>query len=129
MRSRDRVFHICLAGPRVSGDWLLIQALRAQHQVTLMERVRLLSRNAILTGVDVLVLDCSQGLRPMNFLKRHFPDLCVVLVDGGLTRRQIAVAYQKGVKDYFPHPYDVKLLVERLHFLGSRFGNHARKAT
>ena len=57
MRSQDRVFHTCLAGPRVSSDWLLIQALRAQHQVTLVECVRLLSRNAILTGVDVM--DCS----------------------------------------------------------------------
>lgn len=121
---KDRVFHICLAGHTVSNDWGLIKQLKSRHQVTVVERVRLLSRNSILTGADVLVLDCSesQGLGPkiLPFLKKYFPALCVVLVDGGLTQKQIATAFQKGAKDYFSEPYDVKLLVERIDFWGAQ---------
>jgi DNA-binding NtrC family response regulator len=121
---KDRVFHICLAGRTVSNDWPLIQRLKPQHQVTLVERVRFLSRNSILAKTDVLVLDCSEseglGLRILPFLKKYFPALCVVLVDGGLTQKQIAAAFQEGAKDYFSAPYDAKLLVERVEVLGAQ---------
>jgi DNA-binding NtrC family response regulator len=120
---KDRVFHICLAGQAVSNDWPLIHRLKAQHQVTVVERVRLLSRNSILDKVDVLVLDCSEshglGLKILPFLKKYFPELCIVLVDGGLTQPQIAAAFRQGARDYFSEPYDLSLLVERVDALGA----------
>ncbi len=122
MAEKDQIFHICLAGRTVSNDWPLIRSLKTQHQVTVVERVRLLSRNAILAKADVLVLDCSEsqglGLRILPFLKRYFPELSVVLVDGGLTQQQIAAAFREGVQDYFSEPYDLALLVERIDALG-----------
>jgi len=119
---KDQAFHICLAGRTVCNDWSLIQSLKSQHQVTIVERIRLLSRNSILETADVLVLDCGAshglGLRIVPFLKKYHPRLCVVLVDGGLTQRQIAAAFREGARDYFTAPYNLKLLVERIQTLG-----------
>ena len=118
----SRVSHICLAGRTICNDWLLIRALKTQHQVTLVEHIQALSRNPILARVDVLVLDCGEnqkmGLGLVPNLKRDNPKMCVVLVDGGFTRQQIAKAFREGVKDYFAEPYDRRLLVERVEGLG-----------
>ncbi len=115
-------FHICLAGPVVSNDWSLIQRLKTQNQITLVERMRLLSRNAVLKKVDLLVLDCSEnrelGIELLSFLKKYYPSVNIVLVDGGFTQKQIAAAFQNGARDYFADPYDTNLLIERLDALG-----------
>ena len=120
-------FHICLAGRTVNNDWPLIQRLKAKHQVTLVEEVRLLSHNSILAKADVLVLDCSNSdglaLRILPFLKKFFPRLCTVLVDGGLSQQQIAGAFQRGALDYFSEPYDLTLLTERVEALGAKARN------
>jgi len=120
----EQVFHICLAGARVSNDLSLIQTLKSQHLITLVESIHLLSLSAILPGTDMVVLDCSGnldcGLRLVPWLKSHFPELVIVLVNGGLTQEQIASAFKEGAKDYFSDPYDVKLLAERVNALGAR---------
>jgi DNA-binding NtrC family response regulator len=59
----------------------------------------------------------SGCLKLVPWLKSHFPQLVVVLVNGGLTQEQIASAFKEGAKDYFSDPYDVKLLAERVNAL------------
>ena len=49
-------------------------------------------------------------------------ELCVVLVDGGITQKQIARAFEVGVKDYFAEPYDIELLAERIDALCTQLG-------
>jgi DNA-binding NtrC family response regulator len=125
MLQRDEgALHICLAGARVSNDLSLIQTLKSQHLVTLVESIHLLSISAILPGTDMVVLDCSgnheRGLQLVAWLNSHFPQLVVVLVNGGLSQEQIASAFKEGAKDYFSDPYDVKLLAERVNALGAR---------
>lgn len=131
LHGKTRVFHICLAGQAVSNDWALIQQLKRRHQVTVVERLRLLSRNSILAKADVLVMDSRENkrfsLKVLAFLKKHFPFLCVVLVNGGLTQKQIAAAFRAGVKDYFSDPYNLKLLRERLLFLARHAKNKGQK--
>lgn len=118
------VSHVCLAGRLVSNDWNLIQSLNSRYLVTLMERVDLLDRRSTLQDTQLLVLDCSRdaeaALESLTRLKREFPELCVLLVDGGLSQRQIAAAFKQGAKDYFAFPYDVRLLVERMDSLCTR---------
>jgi DNA-binding response OmpR family regulator len=125
MPQRDEeILHICLAGARVSNDLSLIQTLKSQHLVTLVESIHLLSLSPILPGTDMVVLDCSgnheRGLQLVPWLNSHFPQLVIVLVNGGLTQEQIASAFKEGAKDYFSDPYDVKLLAERVNALGAR---------
>jgi len=108
----------------VTDDWELIRRLRRRYLVTLMERVELLAQQDDLENTHLLVLDCSRSaklaLDCLVRLKEAYPDLCVLLVDGGLSQTQIAAAFRDGVKDYFASPYDVKLLVERLNSLCAR---------
>lgn len=121
MLQTQEILHVCLAGRKVSNDWGLIQSLRSRYLVTLLERVEHLVRSSFLIRAHLLVLDCSESAKlasqVLPRLKEDFPDLCVVLVDGGLSQKQIAAAFKEGVKDYFADPYDAKLLLERMDSL------------
>ena len=119
------VLHVCLAGRLVSNDWELIRRLRSRYLVTLMDNVDfLVRRSVLLKETQLLVLDCSRSLDAtlecLPQLKREFSDLCLILVDGGLSQAQIAAAFEAGARDYFASPYDVGLLVERVDSLCAR---------
>jgi DNA-binding NtrC family response regulator len=117
----DDVIQVCLAGRKVSSDWGLIQSLRSRCLVILVERVELLVQPSFLNRTHLLVLDCSGSAevvpQVLPRLKEELPNLSVVLVDGGLSQKQIAGAFKEGVKDYFADPYDVALLLERMDSL------------
>jgi DNA-binding NarL/FixJ family response regulator len=117
----EHACHICLAGRTVSNNWSLIEPLKKQAQVTVVEPIDLLLRNAVLSTVSVLVLDCTDGgavgIEALRALKRTYPRLCVVLVNGGLTQNEIAAAFREGARDYFSHHYNTQLLVERVQYL------------
>lgn len=121
MSQTQEILHVCLAGRKVSNDWGLIQSLRSRYLVTLLERVELLVRRSFLNRPHLLVLDCSESAELVSQvlprLKEEFPDLCIVLVDGGLSQKQIAAAFKEGIKDYFADPYDADLLLERMDSL------------
>ena len=121
LSSTQEILHVCLAGPKVTNDWGLIQSLRSRYLVTLLERIELLVRRSFLSGTHLLVLDCSENAELLSEvlprLKEEFPDLCVVLVDGGLSQKQIAASFKEGVQDYFADPYDAELLRERMDSL------------
>jgi DNA-binding NtrC family response regulator len=128
--SRKKHFaHICLTGKKVSLDWQLINGLNVRHRVTLTKPEHLLSDSSVLRTVDILVLDCNnfEMLRfdLITFLKKvkaAFPKLCTVVINGGLSQQAIAGAFREGISDYFPDPYEVKLILERLEFLIKKFG-------
>ncbi len=123
MSSNREVAHVCLVGPLVTDDWELIRSLRSRYLVTLVERVDYLSRPSNLAKTQLMVMDCSQSgdnvLDGLPGLKREFSDLDLLLVDGGLSQKQIAQAFEDGVKDYFSAPYPVDLLIERIDSLCS----------
>jgi hypothetical protein len=118
------IAHVCLAGPKVCNDWLLIQALKARHPVTLVEQAGLLAEDPLMETVHVLALDGdAAGLGTGDFLgrlKRSYPALYVLLVDGALDQGRLAVGFQQGARDYFPEPYDVRLLAERIEYFCGR---------
>jgi DNA-binding NtrC family response regulator len=117
----DSIPQICLAGRTVSNDWPLIQALKGRHAVTLVDRVEGLASAPLLAAVRVLVLDAAgsggAALRLLPAIRDNHPVVCVLLVDGGLDQRQLARAFREGTRDYFPAPYDVHLLAERVRTL------------
>ena len=114
----DAIRHVCLAGQAVSKDWDLIQTLRSRYAVTLLEQVDRLRQCEFLKNTHLIVLDCSRNaqtaLRVLPRLTEELPELCVVLVDGGISQQQVASAFEDGVKDYFAEPYDIDLLAERI---------------
>ncbi len=130
MERAAKCCHVCLAGEMVSNDWGLIQVLRSRHLVTLVDRVGLLLASSILKTADLLTLDCSGSeeitLTALPVLKKRFPGLRIVLVDGGLSQQQIAAAFQDGVNDYFSGPYEAQLLAERMDSLCGSPANRQR---
>ena len=118
------IAHVCLAGPRVCNDWRLIQALKVRHPVTLVEQAALLAGDPMLGTVQVLALDGdAAALEEGDFLsrlKRSYPALNVLLVDGALDQGRLATGFQQGARDYFPEPYDVRLLAERIEYFCDR---------
>jgi DNA-binding NtrC family response regulator len=124
MAHDDRVPQVCLAGRKVSSDWPLIQALKGSHTVTLVDRVDALACAPLLATTRVLVLDAAESvavaLQLLPVLRDEHPALAVLLVNGGLDQRQVARAFRDGARDYFPVPYDVHLLAERVTILGLR---------
>jgi DNA-binding response OmpR family regulator len=112
---------VCLAGPVITNNRALVDALKARHEVTLVTDNTRLQGSQILALSDVLVLDASGSggaLRPLlRSLRQSLPELPIVLVDGGLTEHEKAEAFNLGVLDYFPAPCHIRLLAERLEVL------------
>jgi DNA-binding NarL/FixJ family response regulator len=117
----DAGSHVCLVGAGVTNNWSLIEPLKRDHQVTMIERARLLFANSILATASVVVLDCGEeprlGLNAVKVLRRVYPDVDVVLVNGALTPSEIAEAFREGVRDYFSHQSSADLVVERVQSL------------
>jgi DNA-binding response OmpR family regulator len=126
------VFHICLAGEHVTRQQELVLNLRQGHQVTLVDHPDHLLATGLLGSADVLVLDSAgdtTGLsRLLGELRDRFPRLRVVLVNGGLGRREVVDAFGSGIADYFPQPCDVSLLSARIEVLATRLRDGIRRA-
>lgn len=118
------VFHICLAGEHVTRQHDLVLTLRQGHQVTLVDHPDHLLATGLLASADVLVLDSAGDTTRLSHLlgelRDRFPRLRVVLVNGGLGRREVADAFGSGIADYFPQPCDVNLLSARIEVLAAR---------
>lgn len=114
--------HICLAGGGITRLQALVEAISADHDVTLVSDATRLERSAVLECSHVIVLDAG-GLGPrlrtvLTTVHGRRPEVPIVLVDGGLTEDDKADAFGLGVLDYFASPCCVELLVERLEVLG-----------
>ena len=116
--------HICLAGLAVTNDWSLIEPLKRSHQVTVVERPRMLHANSILATAQVLVLDCGEdpalGIGAVRGLRYVYPEVDIVLVNGEWSPAQIAQAFREGVRDYFARQASAELVVERVQNLCRR---------
>jgi DNA-binding NtrC family response regulator len=120
----DPVPLVCLAGHDVSTDWPLIQLLMVSHAVILLERVENLGSAPLLAAVRVLVMDAAApdevALRLVPEIHGRYPALAILLVDGGVNQCQLVRAFREGTCDYFPVPYNVQLLAERVGILCMR---------
>lgn len=107
----------------MTEDWDLIRVLKVDCSVTLTDGIHESMTNVFCRcGVkNLLVLDSGgaveQSLRTIRWLRDTVPELVIVLVDGGLTQQEIADAFREGIRDYFPMPYDMDLLAERISCL------------
>lgn len=120
----DVVDHFALSGEHVTNDWNLISQLRETAHVSLLNGTIRVNRDLPACGVGLVVLECpgSQALESdivplVRAWKSRFPDLVIILINGGLTQKDIVLAFREGINDYFAFPYDVHLLFDRIHHL------------
>lgn len=120
---------IWLAGPTVSVDWDLIRILMSDHVVTLIKTFdpASLARDGVLASASLIVVDCGDWaggiggvIRAIWAMKKVHLELTVLLVNGGLEQAVLIQAYKGGIDDYFPVPYEARLLAERIVALCQR---------
>jgi DNA-binding response OmpR family regulator len=121
--------NVWLAGPTVSVDWDLIRGLMSDYVLTLIESFDPadLAREGVLTSASLIVVDCggcagdvARVIRAIRAMKKAHSGLTVLLVGGGLQQAKVIKAYKGGIDDYFPVPYEARLLVERIVALCQR---------
>jgi DNA-binding response OmpR family regulator len=117
----EAMLNVCLAGPSITSNQTLIAVLRRHHEVSLVAHRIELSQSRAVASSDVLVLEASDTSGALTSLLRGLqasrPGLPIVLVAGTLTESDKADAFHLGVRDYFPAPCRVDLLIERLEAL------------
>lgn len=114
-----------LVGPGIGLDPRLRLGLeRRGSRVVAFTRPGPLAQVAVPPEIGVLVVECGgepdAALAWIRALRRERPQLPIVLVNGGLTRRRVALAFRDGIRDYFASPYDPELLAERVGALLAR---------
>lgn len=113
---------VLIHGPNISTDATLVKrlggaveplgglpprkletALRERHNTTIL----------LLEIEDAESFD----LPILAMIRREFPEIYIILVDGSGDRKLLAKAFALGIKDAFPKPVKRDLLVERINIL------------
>ncbi len=112
---------VLLSGPTLALDDPLVQEL--QKHVTALKCRKHAEIAAILetARVDILLLEITtestMNLKIIKTIKRNFPHLKIIVVNGNGNRKALARAFASGAKDAFSKSYDRTLLVERIQAL------------
>ena len=116
--------HVGIVGPRLARDTELLGRLSGTHLVTISHSRDAFAGFAAIAMVDVLVLEAHADRDDLTQLvarlRQQYPQLTLVLVDGGLTQLEIAELFRLGVADYFATPWHNALLAERIDVLAMR---------
>ena len=73
-------------------------------------------RNFTLVVIE-LSKDWKDDLYAVQSLKLNFPNILIVIVNGGGTQEAVIQSFRSGGVDFFKKPYDKKLLAERVEAL------------
>jgi len=117
--------HICLVGTALSRNWRLVERLGERHGLTLLARVSPHDMRVV-AHADVVALDCREnGAAAVRELVSELSTAtraAIVVTDGGLRRDDVAWLLNAGALDYFPEPFNVPLIAERLEHLADSNG-------
>jgi len=128
-RSTTRQYHLALYGKHVTRDWDLIGRLKHVAHVLLVSDKNEVPgeplNEAMMNSINLILFESSASrsdlhttiLPALKSWKRRYPGLSTILINGGLNQEEIATAFEGGIRDYFSYPYNVELLVDRVHHL------------
>ncbi len=112
---------ILVAGHTIAGDVNLIEAISKISETIATERptavIRTLQRTPTIRMLllELTRADFDAGL--LQRLRREFPWVQIILIDGRSDRDLLAGAFSLGVKDAFLKPINLELLIERVEVL------------
>jgi len=97
-------------------------ALEPSHRtVVLSSADALLEDPSLLESLEGLILECCGGfacsLAALDRVRLRAPAVVVVVINGGLAQREIALLFRHGARDYFRAPYVPHLVAERMAHL------------
>ncbi len=112
---------ILISGPVVSEDEQLYAELRQSAEV--LRNADSTKIMAILSSreTDLVIIEITdrghEDMVQVQTVRNRFPELPVILVNGGGDQDLIVAAFACGVKDAFRRPYRRHLLAERVNAL------------
>ncbi len=112
---------ILLHGDEVAPDGNLLGRLRKFAVVVAAQSWESISHILQKETIDVFVfestLDWERDLVLLQIVRASYPDLILIVVDGGQSPDNVIRAFRIGVDDYFKKPLDGDLLAERIEAL------------
>ncbi|RMF61053.1 MAG: response regulator [Calditrichaeota bacterium] len=112
---------ILIAGRSIANDTHLVEAISqiaepvTQASPSGVEQTLQRNPTLRLLLLEIDRNDFNVGL--LRRLRRAFPHVQVVIIDGSVDRNLLAEAFSLGVKDAFPKPLNLDLLIERVAVL------------
>ena len=110
---------VLISGPLISRDEQLLSEIKQIARVFKNTQNHKIESILKKTRVDILLLELlknnKSGIDIIKKIKKEFPMIQVVLINGNGNRNVIAEGFNDGIKDAFRMPYNRDLIVERIN--------------
>lgn len=110
---------VLISGPLISRDEQLlsdIKRIACVYKNTNNHKIESILKK---TRIDLLLLELLKnnktGIEIVKKIKKEFPMIQVVLINGNGDRNVIAEGFNDGIKDAFRKPYICSLIAERIN--------------
>ena len=112
---------ILLHGEQILLNQMFLEMLKKIALVIPMKSVENIQEIFSKQSIDLLVFESmetwEQDLKLLQVLKRNYPNLIIILIDGGESPENVIRCFKMGIDDYFKKPVDTVLLTERIEAL------------
>ncbi len=108
-----------ISGPAIASDENLLNSLEQNAEV--IRNVDNSEIDSIIRShkVDLILLEIlgseGSGIELIKTLRRRFPHVAIVVIDGNGDQDKLVKAFNYGVKDAFRKPYKSDLIAERVN--------------
>lgn len=112
---------ILLRGEDILLDENLLATLRKIANVLMIQTAGMMNENFNKKTIDLLVFESSENwendLKELRSLKKNYPEMIIIVINGGDSPDNVIRTFKMGVDDYFKKPVDAALLAERIEAL------------
>ncbi len=98
------------------GEFLTLEGYDVVSRESIAEAIKALESDPFNLVISDVTMPASSGLELLKYVKKHFPDLVVILMTGYGTIESAVEAIKQGAYDYLTKPIiddDVRMCVER----------------
>ncbi len=113
--------NVLICGSEITNNHELLRLLKSKvnlFQQTKSDQITQIIRQK---NICLLIFELSKMIQDdlpcLKSLKKNFPELLIIIVNGNGSGENIIQSFKLGVKDYFKKPYDPVLLAERIEAL------------
>ena len=109
---------IIICGLTIALDKILINALQEISNVKVLTNYYELLKLPFIEGEELILWELSEAsekkLEEINTITKQYPDIKIIIINGGGSTKIAAEILKAGASDIFPKPFDHELLVDRV---------------
>jgi len=109
---------IIICGLTIALDKILINALQEISNVKVLANYYELLKLPFIEGEELILWELSEAsekkLEEINTITKQYPDIKIIIINGGGSTKIAAEILKAGASDIFPKPFDHELLVDRV---------------